>query len=170
VKKRTRLALLISLSLLATSGLALANVTEVGIERPVGVGLSAGSVPSLTLKVWTRPTTALDFGVGFGMGDFACSDRFSFCDRRASVYGDYMLQSRHAPGDRVGFHVGFGARFWFWNYQPGGNDLRVAARVPVGLDLYLFKWMEAYVEVVPSLAVNPIVIFLEGALGMRVYL
>ncbi|HEY2899242.1 MAG TPA: hypothetical protein VGL59_01615 [Polyangia bacterium] len=148
----------------------MANASEVGIERPVGVGLAAGSVPGLTLKIWTRPTSALDFGVGFGLGGFACTDRVNVCDRRASVHADYLFHSGRSAGDRFSAHVGFGARLWFWDYQAESDEFRLAARIPLGVDLYLFKWLEAYVEVVPSLAVSPVVIFLEGALGARMYL
>jgi hypothetical protein len=50
-------------ALLATgSMLGMAHATEVGIQRPIGVGLVAGSAPGLTAKIWTRPTNAVDLG------------------------------------------------------------------------------------------------------------
>ena len=144
--------------------------TEAGIQRPIGLGLVAGSSPGLTAKIWTRPTNALDLGLGFGLGEFACSDRFNPCGQRSSFNADYLWQSGHGSYDILSLHLGLGARFWFWNYGNNTSDLQIAARVPIGLDLYLFKWLEAYAEVAPSLAFGPSTFFLEGALGARIYL
>jgi len=158
------------LALVAASSLQTAHATEVGIQRPIGVGLVAGSSPGLTLKIWTRPTNALDLGLGFGMGDFACSDRFNPCGQRSSFHADYLWQTGHSSYDRLSLHAGLGARFWFWNYGDNTGDFQVAARIPIGLDLYLFKWFEAYGEIAPSVAFDPSTFFLEGALGARMYL
>jgi hypothetical protein len=148
-----------------------AQATEVGIERPIGLGLVAGSAPGLTAKIWTRPTNALDLGLGFGLGEFACSDRFNPCGKRTSFNVDYLWQGGHGRYDVLGLHIGLGARFWFWDYGPGGgSDLQVAGRLPLGFDLYAFRWFEAYAEVTPSLAFNPNFFFFEGAIGARLYL
>ena len=157
-------------ALVATSSMRKAQATEVGIQRPIGVGLVAGSSPGLTMKVWTRPNTAVDFGLGFGLGDFACSDRFNPCGQRTSFNIDYLWQSGHGSYDLLSAHVGLGARVWFYDYGAGATDFRVAGRLPLGLDLYLFRWLEAYGEVTPSLAFGPSFLFFEGALGARVYL
>lgn len=153
---------------LASSGLA--HATEVGVQRPIGVGLVAGSSPGLTIKIWTRPTNALDLGVGFGLGTFACSDRFNPCGERNSVHADYLWQSGHTARDHLGLHAGLGTRVWFWDYGTGTSDFQIAARAPVGLDLYIFRWFEGYVEIAPSVAFGPSTFFLEGALGARLYL
>lgn len=147
-----------------------ANATEVGLQRRIGVGLVAGSAPGLTAKIWTGPQNALALGFGFGLGTFACSNRFNPCGKRTSFNADYLWQSGHGYYDTLGFHAGLGARFWFWDYGAGASDLQVAARLPLGLNLYLFKWMEAYGEVAPSLAFDPAFVYLEGALGVRIYL
>ncbi len=157
-------------AVLATSSMRAAQATEVGIQRPIGVGLVAGSSPGLTMKIWTRPTSALDLGLGFGLGDFACSDRFNPCGQRSSFNADYLWQGGHSAYDALSFHLGLGARFWFWNYGSNTSDFQVAARVPIGLDLYVFKWLEAYGEIAPSYAFAPDRFFLEGALGARMYL
>ena len=147
-----------------------ANATEVGLQRQIGVGLVAGSAPGLTAKIWTRPTNALVLGFGFGLGHFACSERFNPCGERTSFSADYLWQSGHGPADVLSFHAGLGARFWFWDYGAGDSDFQVAARIPLGLDLYLFKWLEAYGEVTPSVAFGPNVFYFEGAVGARIYL
>ncbi len=168
-----RRLLLITSSVLgwaAAQPFGVAQATEVGVQRPIGVGLVAGSSPGLTLKIWTRPTNAVDLGVGFGLGDFACSDRFNPCGERNSVHADYLWQSGHGAHDHLSLHAGLGARVWFWDYGTDTSDFEIAARVPVGLDLYLFKWFEGYVEIAPSLAFDPSRFFLEGALGARLYL
>ena len=141
-----------------------------GIERPIGVGLVAGSAPGLTAKIWTRPTNAVDLGIGWGLGEFACSDRFNPCGKRTSFNVDYLWQAGHGRYDVLGLHIGLGARFWFWDYGAGARDFQVAGRIPLGLDLYAFQWLEAYGEIAPSLAFGPSVFFIEGALGARIYL
>src|SRR5258708_22146534 len=150
--------------LFAAANLGSAHATEAGIQRPIGVGLVAGSSPGLTAKIWTRPTNALDLGFGFGPGAFACSDRFNPCGQRSSFNADYLWQSGHGSYDRLSVHMGLGARFWFWDYDANTRDLQLAARVPIGLDLYLFKWLVAYGEVAPSLAFAPASVFVEWPL------
>jgi hypothetical protein len=156
--------------LVTGAGVGAAHATEVGIQRPIGVGLVAGSAPGLTAKIWTRPYNALDLGLGFGLGSFACSDRFNPCGQRTSFNADYLWQAGHASYDLLGLHIGLGARVWFWDYGAGATDFQLAARVPVGVDLYLFKWLEAYGELAPSWAFDPSLLFVEGAIGARIYL
>jgi hypothetical protein len=160
----------IASALVAGSSVGSARATEVGIQRSVGLGLVAGSAPGLTAKVWTRPMNALDLGFGFGLGTFACSERFNPCGNRNTLNADYLWQSRHGEADHLSLHAGLGARFWFWDYQAREMKLQVAARAPLGLDIYIFKWLEAYGEITPSLAFGPSMLFLEGALGARIYL
>ncbi|MES1172233.1 MAG: hypothetical protein ABUL77_03260 [Bacteroidota bacterium] len=164
--------------LLASSALILtlviaapaARATEVGLQRRVGVGLVAGSAPGLTAKIWTSTISAVDLGLGFGLGTFACSDRFNPCGKRTSFNIDYLWQSGHGSLDVLSLHLGLGARLWFWDYGNGDGDLQVAIRAPIGLDLYAFNWLELYGELTPSLAVGPAFFYLEGALGFRIYL
>jgi hypothetical protein len=153
-----------------SAGAPTARATEAGIQRPIGVGLVAGSAPGLTAKIWTRPTNALDLGFGFGLGTFACNDRFNPCGQRTSFNADYLWQSGHGPADVLSLHIGLGARCWFYDYGRGATDLQVAGRLPIGLDLYIFKWFEAYGEITPSLAFDPNHFFFEGAIGGRIYL
>ena len=157
-------------ALLLAGAARTAQATEVGIERPIGLGLVAGSAPGLTAKIWTRPTNALDLGLGFGLGEFACSDRFNPCGKRTSFNVDYLWQGGHRRNDVVGLHIGLGARFWFWDYGGGNDDLQVAGRIPLGFDIYAFRWLEVYAEVTPSLAFSPNFFFVEGAIGARIYL
>jgi len=147
-----------------------AQATEVGLQRDIGIGLVAGSAPGLTAKIWTRPTTALDLGLGLGLGSVACSEHFNPCGRRTSFNADYLWQSGHNSLDLLGVHIGLGARVWFWDYGGGRSSFEIAPRMPIGLDLYLFKWLEIYAEVAPSVLFNPTDFFIEGAVGARIYL
>jgi hypothetical protein len=147
-----------------------AQATEVGIQRPIGVGLIAGSAPGLTLKIWTRPNTAIDLGFGFGLGDFACSDRFNPCGDRTSFSADYLWHSRRGRYDVLSFHIGLGLRFWFYDYGAGDTNFQVAGRMPLGLDLFIFNWLELFAQITPSVAFGPSDFFFEGALGARIYL
>jgi hypothetical protein len=158
------------LGCVALGSLGVVHATEVGVQRPLGVGLVAGSSPGLTIKIWTRPTNALDLGVGFGLGNFACSDRFNPCGERNSVHADYLWQSGHGAHDHLSLHAGLGARVWFWDYGTDTSDFQIAARAPVGIDLYIFRSFEGYGEISPSLTFGPSKLFLEGALGARLYL
>jgi hypothetical protein len=169
---KTSFAVTVAAALLIVTGVGVkrAAATEVGIQRPIGVGLVAGSAPGLTAKIWTRPTNALDLGFGMGLGNFACSDRFNPCGQKTSLNADYLWQTWHNSYDLVSLHAGLGARAWFWDYGAGATDFRVAARVPLGVDLYAFRWLEAYGEITPSLAFAPSFFFFEGALGARMYL
>jgi hypothetical protein len=168
--KQSRFVTVAAAALLLGVSAGTAHATEVGIERPIGVGLVAGSAPGLTAKIWTSPISALDLGFGFGLGHFACNPRFNPCGERTSFNADYLWQSGHGRNDTLGLHLGLGARFWFYDYGNGGSDLQIAARLPIGLDLYLFHWLEAYGEITPSLAFDPNDFFFEGAIGARIYL
>jgi len=159
----------IALTLALAPRSATAAPTEVGFQRSVGVGLVAGSAPGLTAKFWIDPVTAIDLGLGFGLGTFACSHRFNPCGRRTSLNADYLWQSERRLVDRLSFHLGLGARLWFWDYGSGASDVQVAGRVPLGVDVYASRWLEVYGELVPSLAVRPSLLFLEAAVGARVY-
>jgi hypothetical protein len=158
-----------TLMLVLAPAAATAAPTEVGFQRPIGAGLVAGAAPGLTAKFWTDPVTAVDLGLGFGPGTFACSRRFNPCGRRTSVNADYLWQSERRLVDRLSFHLGLGARLWFWDYGTGASDLQVAGRLPLGLDVYASGWLEVYGELAPSLAVRPSLLFLEGAVGVRFY-
>jgi hypothetical protein len=157
------------LTLVLAPAAGTAAPTEVGFQRPIGAGLVAGAAPGLTAKFWIDPVTAVDLGLGFGPGTFACSPRFNPCGRRTSVNADYLWQSERRLVDRLSYHMGLGARLWFWNYGTGASDLQVAGRLPLGLDVDASGWLEVYGELAPSLAVRPSLLFLEGAVGVRFY-
>ncbi len=161
--------ILVAASLLAL--LAAACSGDIGVRRRAGLGLVAGSAPGLTGKVWTSPKQAVDFGLGIGHGDFACSRRFNPCGERTSFNLDYLWHPGRSssPGNVLGMHAGLGARLWFYDYGRKAGDMDLAARIPLGLDLYLLDTVEVYAEVAPSLILDPNDFFVEGAVGGRLY-
>lgn len=70
----------------------------------------------------------------------------------------------------LAFHVGIGARVWFYQYGQTVETMRFAARVPIGIDLMWFDFLETFAEIAPSLGFSPSLAFVEGSLGARVYL
>src|SRR6185295_14417210 len=134
-------------------------------------GLAAGVAPGLTGKAWVSHSNALDFGLGFGLGDFACNDRFNPCGQRMSFNVDYLVHPGRDTTPRwLALHLGLGGRVWFYQYGQTARTMSFAARVPIGLDLMLFQTIEAYGEVAPSLGFDPLLAFVEGTVGARIYL
>jgi hypothetical protein len=174
---RPRLATLAaSLALvLATASLLSAREAHaegIGVTRKVGLGLQSGVAPGFSAKAWVSQGSAVDFGVGFGLGDFACETRFNPCARKMSFNIDYLVHPGRAYGSPgfLAWHLGIGARVWFYEYGTTRDDRTIAARIPLGLDLMVLDFLEAFAEVAPSLAFNPARGFVEGTLGVRVYL
>jgi hypothetical protein len=145
---------------------------EIGVTQRVGVGLEAGAAPGLSAKAWVSNTRALDLGLGIGLGDFACNDRFNPCGQRMSFHLDYLFH----PGRDVSnlrwlaWHLGFGGRVWFYEYGQTADSMMFALRVPVGLELMVLNTFEIFAEVVPSLGFRPTLGFIEGTVGARMYL
>ncbi len=71
------------------------------------------------------------------------------------------------------WHIGVGGRVWFYDYNDNNdNDLAVAARMPIGIDLMFRRpsFLEVFLEIGPSLWVVPgLYLNLDSALGVRFY-
>lgn len=126
-------------------------------SRPFGLGLMFGAPTGLTAKYWIDETQGLDFGAAWS---FYHSGYFR-------LHGDYV---RHAylidvPKGKFPLYYGIGARVGF------GNDFRMGARVPVGLE-YIFEneQLDIFFELVPGLDFIPETDFvMEGAFGIRYF-
>lgn len=159
-----------------------ASATEIGYRRNFGIGLMLGEPTGITGKYWISSKTALDFGLGFGYGNYY--DRR--CDR-FGCYGGYEGVSLNAdylwhpsvlvrgPVELL-WHIGVGGRIWFWNYRDRNYDTRgglldAAIRMPIGLDLMFANpnFLEIYGEVTPSLYLFGPYLGFEGGLGIRFY-
>jgi len=148
-----------------------ARADDIGVSRRVGLGVAAGMAPGFSAKAWVSPRNAVDMGLGIGLGDFACNPRFNPCGERMSFNLDYLVhpgRGSYNPG-WIAWHVGLGARVWFYQYGQTVETMRFAARVPIGIDLMWFDFLETFAEVAPSLGFSPTLAFLEGSIGARIY-
>ena len=148
-----------------------ARAEGIGVSRKVGLGVAAGVAPGFSAKAWVSPRNALDLGLGVGLGDFACNPRFNPCGERMSFNLDYLVHpGRGLDAGWLAWHVGFGARVWFYQYGQTVETMRFAARVPIGIDLMWFDFLETFAEIAPSLGFSPTLAFVEGSVGARIYL
>jgi hypothetical protein len=174
--KNRRLVFLAAAIVAAVLGLGVARpgsarAEDIGVTRKVGLGLTAGVAPGFSAKAWVSPRNALDLGLGIGLGDFACNPRFNPCGQRMSFNLDYLVHPGRGLLDPgwLTWHVGLGARVWFYQYGQTVDTMDFALRVPIGLDLMWFDFLETFAEVAPSLGFGPTLAFVEGAIGARIY-
>ncbi|MDZ4693779.1 MAG: hypothetical protein SGI86_01435 [Deltaproteobacteria bacterium] len=164
--------LLVLVSSVASSS---AQATEVGRGRDFGLGLALGSPSGIVGKVFAGPTEALDFGLGFRNYGYRCNHRHGCGNEQLSVHADYLWQNNLLMEGNVvlDWHIGVGGRVWFYDYNDNNdNDLAVAARMPIGIDLMFRRpsFLEVFLEIGPSLWVVPgLYLNLDSALGVRFY-
>jgi hypothetical protein len=173
-QRLTAATLLILVVLLRESSFA--QATEVGRGRDFGLGLGFGSPSGIVGKVFAGPTEALDFGVSFRNYGYGCGRRHGCGNDHLSVHADYLWQENLLMQGNVvlDWHIGAGARVWFFDYNDNNddNDLAVAARMPVGIDLMFRRpsFLEVFFEIAPSLWVIPFQdVDIESTLGVRFY-
>jgi hypothetical protein len=121
-------------------------------QRTFGLGIIIGEPTGLSSKLWTSPTTALDFGLGWSIG----GDRLGMNNiqnnggSRIHFHLDYLLHLFNAVGstEQYPIYYGIGARF----NSGGGYYNSLAVRFVLGL-----AWMpretpfDLFIEFVPSL-------------------
>ncbi len=172
-------ALLLSI-LTASFSATSAEATEVGRGRDFGLGLGLGSPSGIVGKVFAGPTEAIDFGLSFrDYGyDYGCNRRNNNGCRNdhLSVHADYLWQDNLLMQGNVvlDWHIGVGGRVWFFDYNDNTNDddLGLAVRMPVGVDLMFRRpsFLEVFLEIAPSLWVVPFQdLDIESTLGVRFY-
>jgi hypothetical protein len=175
--KRTLLTTIVAVLLLAATA-GSASATEVGYGRKFGLGFVLGDPTGLTAKLWTGPTNALDFGLGFwGYGvNNPCFEN-QVCERwgygSGTFHMDYLWQSNIVRSTaQLDWHVGAGGRAVWWGGPCNTGCFAAAARAPIGLDLMFNNpgFIEIFFEVafafyvVPGFGFGP-----EGGLGVRFY-
>jgi hypothetical protein len=171
----------IIVSLLILGGAGGAQATEVAAGRDLGIGVALGGPTSIVGKYYLDPDSALDFGLAFGprwgYRGYSCRDRFDpRCDpygyRRLGLNADYLWQNTLARSSvQLDWHIGGGARVWFWD-DYYGDDLALAARMPLGLDLMFARpnFLEVFLELAPAFYVVPgMALDIEGFVGARFY-
>jgi len=162
-----------------------ARATEVGVQRQYGVGLMVGDPTGLSGKVWLSRTNAIDLGLGaysFGPpgdcvhggapGQTICARGWN--SNVYSVNADYLWQSRIIEGRlaQLDWHIGGGARAFFFSGPCTGDCWDLGVRGPVGVDLTFQQptFLEVFFELAPAFYVVPVAFFsFEGALGVRGY-
>jgi hypothetical protein len=140
-------------------------------QSPFGLGVSIGEPAGINAKLWTSPTTAFDFGLGWSIG----GDRIGLKnvnyngESRIHLHFDYLVHVFDAVGttEQYPIYYGFGARF----NTGGGYYNSFAMRFVVGL-----AWMprsmpiDMFVEFVPSLQLTAEPGFaIDAAIGARYY-
>ena len=162
-----------------------ARATEVGVQRQYGVGLMLGDPTGLSGKVWLSRTNAIDVGFGaysFGPpgdclrggppGQTLCARGWN--QNVFSVNADYLWESKIIEGRlaQLDWHIGGGARAFFFSGPCAGDCWDLGVRGPVGLDLTFQQptFLEVFFELAPAFYVVPVAFFsFEGALGVRGY-
>jgi hypothetical protein len=167
-------------TVLAAGMTSTAEATEVARSRNLGLGVALGGPTSLVGKYYIGPEGALDFGLAFGpRWGYRCRDAWDrWCDgygyRRMGLNADYLWQDMLVRGSaQLDWHIGAGARVWFWDDYYGRDDtVAVAARMPLGLDLTFTRpsFLEVFLELAPGLFIAPGLGWdVEGYVGVRFY-
>jgi hypothetical protein len=117
-----------------------------------GLGLELGDPTGITGKVFTSPSTAIDFGIG------DLYHTYYIGDSGLHLYADYLwhpaLLASIEPF-KLPFYVGVGLRTWFFDYGCGGPNNCGAdvfgIRVPVGIDFDFNNVpLDAFIQIVPT--------------------
>lgn len=158
---------------------SLAQATQVGASRNLGLGVAAGSPTSLVGKYFVGGGNAWDFGLGFWSLGGRCGNVDSrFCNDGfdlITVNVDYLWQEKLVSGRvaRLDWHIGAGGRVWVGDGdRDRDGEFAAAARMPVGVDLTFRKpdFLELFLEIAPALyLVRSIDLDIEAFLGVRFY-
>jgi hypothetical protein len=169
------LALVMLLSLVLHPSTA--SATEVGKGKNFGIGFAVGDPMALVGKVFIDKDNAVDFGVGFFRLWNRCRTRDGarICGGFGSVTfnADYLWEFEIVEGRsaKLDWHIGAGGRLWLAD-SDDNQDLAIAGRMPVGIDLTFQRpdFIEVYLEVAPAMYVFPdFGVAPEGNLGVRFY-
>ena len=147
-----------------------------GTGRKLGFGFAIGVPTSLVGKYFLDSSNAVDFGLSFGRLGRRCSDSGTpyRCDGIGNFgfSGDYLWHDTLARGTaQLDWHFGPGGRIWIGNDDRGDN-VALAARLPVGLDLTFDRpdFIELFLDIAPALYVVPSAwLELEAYMGIRFY-
>lgn len=149
---------LILVALLLT--VALASAFTWGIGAAVGLD-PVGGLPGSNLMM-TAKFDQIPFLLGLG---FSIQEN----DFQLGVVADWWALNQNLFSF-VNIYVGPGVYFGF----TAPSDIMLGGRVPIGLNIFPFKWMELFLEVAPTLAIfgtDPGMTFpkfgLQGAFGIR---
>ncbi|HJX65123.1 MAG TPA: DUF3996 domain-containing protein [Polyangia bacterium] len=164
-----------------SAGASLAQATEVGNSRNFGLGFQLGEPTAITAKAFLGRAHAMDFGLGFGgLGYGYCRDnngngyRCNDLNHDLSLHADYLYQDNIVNmTNRLDWYAGFGGRVIMWAYGSNNlaHDVVVIARIPIGIAASFWRpdFLEAYLEIVPGIAVFPLGFNIDFGLGVRAF-
>jgi hypothetical protein len=162
-------------------GASRAQATEVGNSRNFGLGFQIGDPTAITAKAFLGRGHALDFGLGFGGWGYGwCRDannnsyRCDDVNHDISLHADYLYQDNIVNmTNRLDWYAGFGGRVIMSAYGNNNlsHDVVVIARVPIGIAVSFRRpdFLEAYLEIVPGIAVFPLGFNIDFGLGVRAF-
>lgn len=128
-------------------------------DRTFGIGGIIGDPDGISLKAWLSESTAIAGAVSFDLGD----NYSSFL-----IQADFLKQNTVVTWEEalLQTHFGGGMRVVSGDFQD-----YIALRAPIGIDVNAIDApMEVFIEVVPTIDVDPEVYFyFSGAMGFRYY-
>jgi hypothetical protein len=160
-------------------------------DHNLGVGFILGEPTALSIKYWTSGNTALDFGLGWGLGYNRYGDCWdgnyydkhkNYCNDRGYYYGDdrYGYRGLHFHADyffhnfnviktseRFPIYYGPGVNLNLWNHgnaQFGLRGVLGIAWMPRSAPLDLFLELAPVLEIFPGTWVD-----VNAGLGARFY-
>lgn len=140
--------------LLALSGAAFGQA-----HGNVGLGIQLGEPSGITGKFWLGSQSAVDATVGWNL----ITDRIVL---QAGYLHHFPLSVRTGS---LAAYVGIGGLMGSWDYEPFGQEIYLAARVPLGLE-FIYEPVSFYAEVDPLVALIPATDFdIGGGIGFRFY-
>lgn len=156
MKKLPTITLLVTFLTLSLNTLSYAQ----DASKDVGIGFIIGEPTGLSLKTWSGGGNAVDLGLAWSFG------RYDAINMHADyLWHNYRLFSEVDTGT-FPLYYGIGGRVVL------GDDSRLGARIPVGLN-YLFEDapIGLFFEVAPIFNVAPSTSFdVDGGIGVRFYL
>ncbi len=149
---------IILLTILTICSLILVNNAQAQ-ERTFGIGGIIGDPDGVSLKAWLSESTAIAGAVSVDLGD-----NYSWL----LVQADFLKQNTVVTWEEalLQTHFGGGLRIVSSDFQD-----YIALRAPIGIDVNAIDApMEVFMEVVPTIDVDPEVYFyFTGAMGFRYY-
>lgn len=128
-------------------------------DRTFGIGGIIGDPDGVSLKAWLSESTAIAGAVSVDLGD-----NYSW----VSIHADFLKQNTVVTWEEalLQTHFGGGVRIVSGDFQD-----YIALRAPIGIDVNAIDApMEVFMEVVPTIDVDPVVYFyFSGAMGFRYY-
>jgi len=140
-------------------------------ERSFGLGVIIGEPTGISAKLWTSPTNAFDFGLGWSIegNSFSKNEGEGNGESRLHFHMDYLWHAFNAikSEERFPIYYGIGGRV----NTGGGFSTSVAVRGVIGI-----AWMpretpiDIFFELAPALQLSPSTGFvIDAGIGARYF-